>query len=154
MSTRPNAEAEWEARIAHIETAPPAPESWEVQRHHPHRLHLHDGEPWSLVEDRRDEIARVIQAAWHENRHGWLLQDIAARHIADALLPVVDAMIRQAQAEALEGAAHYLDDGDAQMVEVALGGAPYVHRVLCDRAAALRVTTDKPDVTETEKRTP
>lgn len=28
MSTRPNAEAEWEARIARIEAAEAAPESW------------------------------------------------------------------------------------------------------------------------------
>jgi hypothetical protein len=151
MSTRPNAEAEWEARIAHIETAPPAPESWEVQRHHPHRLHLHDGEPWSLVDGgRREQLVAALNRKAAQCPNGPAFWE----RLADALLPVVDAMIRQAQAEALEGAAHYLDDGDAQMVEVALGGAPYVHRVLCDRAAALRVTTDKPDVTETEKRTP
>ncbi len=63
------------------------------------------------------------------------------RQSADALLPVVESIAAERAAEALEEAAHHLDDGGDESIEVALGGAAYVHRVLCDRAASLRAAS-------------
>jgi tetraacyldisaccharide-1-P 4'-kinase len=61
-----------------------------------------------------------------------------SRRLASALLPVVREYGDQRAAEELTEVAHRLDDAGDEAVEVALGGAAYVHRVLCDRADALR----------------
>jgi hypothetical protein len=95
----------------------------------------------------REQIAEVLTAhdwAWDEIQDerrcacGFDAYEGMEVHHADVLVPLVDRLRAEAKAEALEEAAHTLDDNGDQMVEIALGGAPYVHRFLCDRAAAYR----------------
>ena len=73
----------------------------------------------------------ALRRAWHYE----------AERLLDALLPVVERIADERAAEALEAAAHHLDDGGDESIEVALGGAAYVHRVLRDRAASLRAAS-------------
>lgn len=88
----------------------------------------------------RDALTQQLAEAL---RGRWVIRgDADACLLAAALLPVVLAYGEQRAAEELRDAAHYLDDGNEQTAEVALGGAAYVHRVLCDRAAALTTTEE------------
>jgi hypothetical protein len=56
---------------------------------------------------------------------------------AEALLPAVERIAKERAAAEIRAIAHRLDDGGDEAIEVALGGAAYVHRVLCDCAHAL-----------------
>lgn len=87
----------------------------------------------------QDEIRERLATAVRE--YGWAQnhEDLPPTpgEVADALLPWIVGNMRRYAAMHLRDAAHHLDDGGDQAVEVALGGAAYVHRVLCDRAHQL-----------------
>lgn len=68
---------------------------------------------------------------------GYGLGVLGSERLTADLLPTVERIAQERAAAEIRAIAHRLDDGGDEAVEVALGGAPYVHRVLCDCAHAL-----------------
>lgn len=63
--------------------------------------------------------------------------EVSTDEILTDLLPVVERYAKAFAAAEIRAIAHRLNDGGDEAIEVALGGAHYVHRVLCDTAHAL-----------------
>jgi hypothetical protein len=83
-------------------------------------------------------MSEVLQNEMVEVLRPYVIGDRkAAEVLVGVLSPVVERIAKERAAAELRAVAHRLDDGDEEAIEVALGGAAYVHRVLCDCAHAL-----------------